>query len=491
MKFLINKFKNRIQACPKGLIVLFYTATWELFGRFGITALLVLYLTKTLHMSDAKAFSIFSAFLALIYVTPIVGGVLCDRILGNRHAILLGAVIMASGNALLIIPSQLMVYLGLAIIVVGSGFFLPSIAPLVGYLFENDERGRDAGFTIYYLGQNIGALFAPILCGMIAVKFGYNYAFILSSFGMISGIIVFIVGQKHLQEHARKPTFNKLRLKALVISPIQLIYLGMLLVVPLVVLVMEYNVDAYLLILTGLIVFISLMVIAFKRTKAERRHIFAILSLMIFVIVFTSFLNQGGTTLNLFIDRIVNRHIFGFHIPTTVFYALDPIFMLTVGPFLAGLWIMLAKRNREPSVPMKFSIALFLLSLGFIVFALAAFYARIHGQASPLYIVLAYFLFPIAELCIVPISLSMVTRLAPENLNAMMVGVWMLSSAAASFLTGQISRMGQVTFKITNVFALHEAANIYMNAFLFSAICLAIAAMVLLIVRPLIKKLMA
>ncbi len=307
---------------------------------------------------------------------------------------------------------------------------------------------------------------------------------------MISGMIVFVRGKKHLQEHVKKPIVKKLRLKSLAISPIQLIYIGMLFVVPIILLVMEYNIDAYLLIFTGIIVFVALMVTAFKRTKAERRHIFAILLLMIFLIVFSGFLSQGGTTLNLFIDRIVNRHIFGFHIPTTAFYAIDPIFMLTVGPFLAGLWIILAKRKREPSVPMKFSIALYLLCLGFLVFALAAFYAKMHGQASPLYVVLAYFLFPIAELCIVPISLSMVTKLAPKNLNAMMVGVWMLSSAAASFMTGQVSKIGQVTFKITSLFTLHHASSIYMNAFLFSAVCLAIAATVLIVVRPFIKKLM-
>ncbi len=490
MKQIINKLRNRIDACPKGLFVLFYTEMWELFGRFGITSLLVLYLTKTLQMSDAKAFAIFSAFLALIYVTPIIGGALCDRVLGNRHAIILGALIMVLGNLLLIIPNIMMVYLGLAIIIVGSGFFLPSIAPLVGFLYEGDERGRDAGFTIYYLGKNIGALIAPILCGIVAVNFGYHYAFILSAAGMISGIVVFVKGQKYLSEHVKKPTIKKIKLRGFSIASLPLIYIGAILTVPLVLLVMEYNVDAYLLIFTGLIVFVSLMVIAFKRTRAERRHIFAILALMIFVIIFEGFLNQGGTTLNLFIERIVNRHFFGFQLPTTFFFALDPIFMLSVGPFLAGLWLFLSKRKLELSVPAKFTIALFLLSLGFLVFVFAAFHAIMRSQASPLYIVLAYFIFPIAELCIVPISLSMVTRLAPKNLNAMMVGVWMLSSAAASFLTGQVSKIGQVRFELTDVTALSHAAYIYRHAFLVSAMTLAIAAIVLFIARPFIKRLM-
>jgi POT family proton-dependent oligopeptide transporter len=482
MNILLAKIKEKIKEHPPGIYVLFYTEMWELFGRVGITAILALYLTGTLNFSDANAFNVYSGFIALAFVTPIIGGILCDHFLGNRHAIILGGSIMAIGNILLVIPTTQMMYLGLAVIAIGNGFFLPSITPLVGYLYDKNDQGRDAGFTIFYIGRNIGYFLAPILCGIVGSYFGYNYAFILSSIGMISGILVFIKGRKHLQGHGKSPYANfSGKHKLLNINPILLIYCGTIILIPIVYFILCNNIDVYLLIITSIIVLALVLNIAYKRSKTERNHIFAILFLMIFVIIFSAFLGQGGTTLNLFIDRIINRHVFNFQIPTPTFYALDPLFMFIMGPILAMLWFNMAKRQQEPKVTTKFSLALFILALGFLVFTFAAIQASIFGHAPIYYVVIAYLLFPTAELCIMPIGLSMVTRLAPKDLGAMMVGVWMLSSAASSFLTGKISQLGRIQFHLVHLTELRHAAFIYRNAFFDSATMLAIAAIILLL----------
>lgn len=492
-KGLLNYFREKINENPKGLYVLFYTEMWEMFGRFGIISLLVLYLTHSFHLNDATAFSIYSAFLALIFVTPIVCGFLSDRYLGLKHSVVLGGSMMVFGNLLMVIPVPHIVYMGLAIVAVGSGFFLPSIVPLVGNLYHLHDRRRDAGFTLYYIGKNIGGLLAPILCGLVAVNYGYHYAFVLSALGMITGLIVFVLGHKHLrltamqhvvdEEHHMPRTKNK-------ISGSLLTYGIALLLIPASQYILVNNIDGYLLAAAGIAIIVLLVTIALKRTAQERNHIFIIALMMLFVMGFMSFLNQGGTTLNLFIERIVDRQVLGFNLPPSFFYTLDPVFMIIVGPFLAGFWTYLARKNKEPSEPSKFALAMLLLGLGFMVYLVAAWVGIRGAEVSPWFVVLAYFLFPVAELCIMPIGLSLVTKYAPKGLEAMLVGVWMLANAGGSYFTGIISKLGEVNFSYTSLFGLKHASEVYAKDFSFTALSLFVLALVLFfVVRPLVKKL--
>lgn len=485
MNILFNTLKEKVKANPAGLYVLFYTQMWELFGRFSITALLVLYLTKNFHLTDANAFVVYSTFIALIFASPIAGGFLSDRYLGSKHAILLGACIMVVGNALLVIPDKEIVFLGLATVAVGCGFFLPSIPPLVSAIYEHDNARRDAGFTIYYLGTNLGALLGPILCGFVGQHYGFNYAFLLSTFGMLSGIVVFICGQKHLHQFKRPP---KILAKKKMTLPI--IYLGTGLVIPVFMLVIQKDMAGFLLSVIGVIVAVILYFIFLRANNRERRQLIVILISIFAVIIFEAFLGQGGTTLNLFIDREVNRHFLGLLLPTSFFYALDPIFMLMLGPVLAMVWTRLARKNKEPIVTTKFALALCFLAIGFLIFVLAAIEAKIYGSASLFFVVLAYFLFPAAELCIVPISLSLVTRLAPKGLEAILVGIWMLSSATSGYLTGFISKFGQVNFSVSNISGLKQAAVIYQHMFMGTAGVLFLAGIVMFLLGALVKHLL-
>ncbi len=358
---------------------------------------------------------------------------------------------------------------------------------LLGCFYDKNEQGRETGFTVYYLCKNVGALLAPILCGIVGARYGYNYAFLLSSIGMASGVIVFILGHKHLKPYDH---YNRANGRFSKISQTVLMYLGILISVPFFKYILVTNVDGYLLLATSIIVVVFFVINALKRVDIERNRMFAIMIMMLFVVIFSAFLCQGGTTLNLFIDRIVNRHLFGTLIPTPVFYSIDPIFMLSIGPLLALFMSYLAKKNKEPYVTSKFGLALFMLGLGFLVFVVAAYQATKLGEASPLFVVFAYLIFPIAELLIMPVGLAMVTRIAPKNICAMMVGVFMLAQAGGNYLTGQISKLGQIKFDLNNLTALQHASNIYMRAFGISAILLTVAAFILFIGGPFLKRLM-
>jgi proton-dependent oligopeptide transporter, POT family len=489
----VERIKGKIQSNPKGLYVLFYTEMWELFGRFGITALLVFYLTNTFHLSDSKAFAIYSGFIVLIYVMPIIGGFLSDRCLGLRQAIIFGALLMSLGNALLIIPKLHFVFVGLSIVAVGSGFFLPSIVPLVGRLYQADREGRDAGFTLYYIGKNIGALLAPLLCGLVAKYFSYNYAFILSTLGMISGTIIFILGQKHLrdvtqveEEHIAKKV-KVLRSNNLAVR--MLVYLIAVILVPVATYILGSGLDGYLLAFVATIVAFILIYLAFKHDMQVKKHLLAIVLMMVFVVLFLGLLGQGGTTLNLFIERIVDRHIFGWQLPASFFYTLDPLFMILCGPFIAGFWLKLSRQGRQPSEVIKFALAMLFLALGFAVFVGASHQAMAIGSASAWFVVLGYFLFPIAELCIMPIGLSLLTALSPKNYDALMVGIWMLGYAASGYITQVVSDRGRVNFSLLNISEKVHAAKVYAHVFFTSTAILVVSCACLLLLLPVYRYL--
>ena len=491
MNTLIQVIREKIQSSPRGLYVAFYTEMWELFGRFGIISLLIFYLTKTFHLTDARAFVIYSGFLALIYVTPIVCGYLSDRFLGLKHAVILGATLMIVGNALMVIPQQELVFLGLSLVSVGSGFFLPSLVPMVSNLYEGSDRGRDAGFTLYYIGKNIGALLAPIFCGIVAQLYGYNYAFILSALGMLSGLVVFIRGKKHLVDSgSKRGGFVATRPEDKGKRYIALTYLVAAVMVPVILWILDKGMDGYLLALAGLAALVVMITLA-MRSKQSAKKLLVIVLFVPFVILFSGVLGQGGTTLNLFIERIVDRHLWGFNLPPSFFYTLDPIFMIALGPLLAMVWTALAKRRCEPKEASKFGWSMLLLSAGFFVFYWAAGYGVQSGHASPLFIVLAYFLFPLAELCIMPIGLSMVTKLAPKGQDAMMVGIWMLAQSAGGYLTGEISKFGQINFAYNTLPCLQHASAIYQQLFAGNGLALLATALLLwLVIRPLVAYLL-
>jgi len=353
------------------------------------------------------------------------------------------------------------------------------LPPLISNLYQHNDKGRDSGFTLYYLSKNVGALLGPIICGIIAVHYGFHYAFLVSAIIMLIGILIFIFGKKHLPK-SQNLTLSKNNLLKVKNT---LVYLGILISIPLMQFIFIKNIDSYLL-LFGFILVTLFFVYLFRHQPIEqRKNLILIITMLLFAAIFIAFLAQGGSTLNLFIERIVNRHLFGTIVPTSFFYAIDPIFMLSIGPLLALLFIKLANYHKEPSAITKSSVGLILLAVGFTVFAIASYYAENTGRTSPLFIVLAYFIFPIAELLVVPPILSLITKLSPKNKMSTMVSIFMFSQGLGGYLTGQISKLGQIDFAITNLITAKEAAFIYQNSFTDCAIVLFIAGMILLVIK--------
>ncbi|MBN2690065.1 MAG: hypothetical protein JXR42_05685 [Gammaproteobacteria bacterium] len=343
---------------------------------------------------------------------------------------------------------------GLALIVIGSGLFLPNITALFGRIYQgSDFQNRENGFSAYYLAKNLGALLAPIICGFISAEYSYGLAFLFSSAAMFSGVAVFILGKRSLIHVEDDVQCNK--------RNVAFIYLCLVAVIPLIFILLKLEIDGSVLLAICGVVGVYLVFLLRNRNSVERKNINYILLLLGVVVVFSMFLGQGGTTLNLFIDRIVHRVVFNITIPTAVFYALDPIFMLTVGPLFLMVLIRITKKCNTSLVFEKSLSSLLLLSLGFGIFFIAAMRATHSGQASAFYIVLAYLFFPLSELLLFPTVLSAITARSPEGLGGMVVGLFMLSQAIAAYFMGGIAKFGKIEFALDSLAKLQQASMHY------------------------------
>lgn len=356
----------------------------------------------------------------------------------------------------------------MTIIAIGHGFFISSITPLFGEIYKkNNEVGREIAFTTYYLVKNIGALLAPLICGYVSVRYNYRYAFLINSFVMFSGVFFFMKGKRLLNNQISATAFTRKKKQI-----IFLIYLGILIAIPIFFLLLISHVDGDLLLLMSMAVFVYIFYLLRQRSKKERKDILSILLMLIIVIVFSMFLGQGGTTINLFIDRIINRYFLGHLIPTAEFYALDPIFMLSIGPLFVVALMFYSKKKGDALVCQKLSGSLFLLGIGFAIFLLASTMAVEYGHASALYVVVAYLMFPLSELLLFPTIMSQISKLSPKDLSGFMMGIFMLAQSIAGYFMGIISNYGKIEFQLSSLEKLKNAASIYQHFFFYIALAL-------------------
>jgi POT family proton-dependent oligopeptide transporter len=473
MSTYFTQLMTQWRCMPPGARVLLYTEICELYGRFTVIALLALYLTHVLFLSDHQIFILYAGFVTLLYTLPLVGGYLSDQFLGARVAMVLGIVFMTLGNLLLAWPHLQVIYLGLALVVFGTAFFSPTIPAMLHRLYAGRPNDHDTGFMFYYLAKNIGALLAPLVGGLLVKYAHYSWVFVLSSLVMLSGLVAFVRHQQVFSEqmplqrlHQR---FEQLgRLKSLV-----LLAVAVLLAVPFIDMAMRAGVVAWV---VGTAVVLVLVILG--RFRQQRLMSWSVLCHVVLawcaVALFQAFLGQGGTTLNLFIDRMVARSIHGFEVPTTFFYVLDPLFMLTVGPILFVVLTRALRQQIVLSAVAKFALGLLLLAAGFTVFTIAAVQAG-SGPVGAGYVVLAYLIFPLAELSLMPVALSFVTQLAPQGKAATMVGLLTLASAVAGYGTGLISDLASIAPGAREQVAV--MANRYVTVFSFSAACLGFGAL--------------
>ena len=489
---------------PKGLFVCFATEMWERFSYYGMRALLILYLTKHWEFTDATSYLIYGAYTSLVYIMPVFGGMLADQILGSKKAVTYGAILLVFGHLGMTVESNEQIfYLSLALIVSGVGFLKPNISTMVGALYDEGDPRRDSGFTIFYMGINIGAFTATLLCGYLGEEIGWAYGFGAAGIGMLLGLFIFLWGQKYLEGLAEPPS-NKYMTKVNGISYENWAYIsGVVMVLVTWFLVQNSQLVGQLLGGFG-IIFIGawLLYALLKCAPEERDRLIVVGILILFSLIFWALFEQAGSSLNILTDRGVDRVIFGWEVPASMFQSLNAGFIFTIAPLFALLWISLAKRNMEPSTPIKFSIGIVLVGLGFL--------ALVYGmnsseglQTGVIWIVLIYLLHTLGELCLSPVGLSSVTKLSPQRIVGFMMGMWFFASAAGNYVASLIAKgtagdpvlkiAERIYFQVMNLpedtFTVNQK-NGFMDVYTDVGLIAIGCGIFLAIITPLLRKLM-
>ena len=489
---------------PKGLFVCFATEMWERFSYYGMRALLILYLTKHWEFTDATSYLIYGAYTSLVYIMPVFGGMLADQILGSKKAVTYGAILLVFGHLGMTVESNEQIfYLSLALIVSGVGFLKPNISTMVGALYEEGDPRRDSGFTIFYMGINIGAFTATLLCGYLGEEIGWAYGFGAAGIGMLLGLFIFLWGQKYLEGLAEPPS-NKYMTKVNGISYENWAYIsGVVMVLVTWFLVQNSQLVGQLLGGFG-VIFIGawLLYALLKCAPEERDRLIVVGVLILFSLIFWALFEQAGSSLNILTDRGVDRVIFGWEVPASMFQSLNAGFIFTIAPLFALLWIALAKRNMEPSTPIKFSIGIVLVGLGFL--------ALVYGmnsseglQTGVIWIVLIYLLHTLGELCLSPVGLSSVTKLSPQRIVGFMMGMWFFASAAGNYVASLIAKgtagdpvlkiAERIYFQVMNLpedtFTVNQK-NGFMDVYTDVGLIAIGCGIFLAIITPLLRKLM-
>jgi POT family proton-dependent oligopeptide transporter len=608
---------------PVGLFTLFFAEMWERFSYYGMRALLVLYMIKGfLAMSDGTAYAVYGAYTALVYATPFIGGMLADRLLGARRAVVLGGLLMAAGHLMMTFEVAWAFYLALALLIAGNGFFKPNISTMVGDLYPAGSPKRDGGFTIFYMGINLGAAMSPLLCGYVGETYGWHYGFGLATIGMLAGVAVFVapirvtqvlilggalvtgISLLFLQNNVYNLAINIFVGTALVAAgaiaytalgrgglpqdsgmpppsaagrPLWPVYLGVLVSLPVFMLLVQRNeVAGWMLSIFGGVAFIWLIVEAFRSDRVARDRMWVVLILMFFSMLFWAFFEQAGSSINNFTDRNVDRvieervltqedvgttiqmrvpvetgdpalqalppitqeqlglrngqdgapltltelesirsrgagdvppdqrvttwtvapenvgmGIGGAEVPASLFQAANPIFIITLGLVFTGLWAYLGARGREPSTPVKFSLGLLQLGLGFGALWYGAQNADPRGMVAVTWLLLGYLLHTMGELCLSPVGLSMVTKLSPQRIVSTVMGAWFLATAFSNYLAGLIAQLTGVSHGEEEAQVIPppvDTVNLYGDVFGQIAVIAIVSSLICFAISPLLKR---
>jgi POT family proton-dependent oligopeptide transporter len=540
---------------------------WERFSYYGMRAFLVLYLTKAVvtggfGLKKEVAYSIYAAYGALVYLTPLIGGFLADKIMGFRRAIIWGAILMAAGQFTLftspgtdLIPqseykqradkwaddrghkaalaklaekqprgesldkdahqklvekrqeeftteemrlldqeiaagrtarggTEILLFVGLALLVIGNGFFKPNISSMIGRFYPQGDPRRDRAFTIFYMGINTGAFIAPLTCGYVAETQGWKYGFLLAGIGMVTGLLIFLYASSrgYLQNYADPPDDAPKTVGPFPALPA--VYLGTFLLVPIAAgLIYQNDVVDILLGSIGLAVVVYMIYLSFQYPREERQRIWVIVVLLFFTTVFWGFFELAGSALNVFTDENVDKRVFGSEIPASVFQAVNAFFIMVFAPVFTLMWGYLSRRNIEPAAPVKFAIGLLLLGLGFLVLNLGKG-AAVAGIVPLIFLILLYLFHTLGELALSPVGLSLVTKLAPARIVGFMMGFWFLSSAIAHQAGKWIAGATAVDSKAPAEVRLEKSLEVFNQVGLFAIGC----GVFLLLISPIIRR---
>ena len=457
---------------PYSLTTLFFTEMWERFSYYGMRALLVLYLVNSLGFSDADALHIYAIYTGLVYLTPIIGGYLADKYLGTQKAIFIGGLTMMLGHFLMAFPDLL--FLAMGLLIIGNGYFKPNISVLLGRLYKNNDVRRDSGFSIFYIGINLGAFLAPLIVGYVGETINWHYGFAIAGLGMLAGLIQFYLGQnKIIQEDFSKKT------KKLNYSDWGLIGFLSIINIPIILLIFKINGfinDNFYELLTLLFTLAIILFLKKKNKinfiKEDIKKIFYIGILSLFVIFFWVGFEQAGGSLTLYASNSVDRDFFGFIVPASFFQSINPLIIILLGPLMANFWLRIDGSNHKINTSQKMGIGLILLSAGF--FLIMYVNNSNASYISLWWLVGVYFLHTLGELCLSPIGLSMVSKVSPKKIASLMMGFWFLSAAIANYSAGKLPTI----LKSNNI-----------DLFTFLTIMSLVAGIVLISIAPLMEKL--
>ncbi len=376
---------------PRGLSTLFFTEMWERFSYYGMRAILILYLVAApavggLGYTTAHAASVYGWYTMLVYAAAIPGGFIADRLIGHYRAVLAGGVIIALGHFSMALGRVDLFYAGLGLIVIGTGLLKPNVSTMVGSLYDADDARRDSGFSIFYMGINVGAMAAPIICGWLGQRIDWHLGFGAAGVGMLLGVAQYVMGRRHLPRNVSRETTE-----------------------------------------TG----------AADTGPGEGARIAVILILFACAILFFGAFEQSGSSLTLFADRYTRLSLFGWTFPSSWFQVLQPLFVLVLAPVFAWMWLRLGPR--QPSSPVKFALGLLLVGAGFLWIVPAAAAAQTGTRVSPMWLAVLYLIHTLGELCLSPVGLSLVTKLAPVRMVGLMMGIWFLGASFGNKVAGWVA----------------------------------------------------
>jgi len=451
-----DQYKHSFFGHPRGLATLFFTEMWERFSYYGMRAILVLFMVDAisrggLGLDDKTATAIYGLYTMFVYLLALPGGWLADKFLGLQKAIWYGGIIIALGHFSMAIPGNNTFYLGLILIVIGTGLLKPNISSIVGGLYGEDEQARrDAGFSIFYMGINIGAFIAPLVTGFLGEGINWHYGFAAAGVGMVFGLIQYKLTEKYLGNIGAEPEqiddpvkqrlhHNRIRnglwVLGIVITLFVLGAMGSLYTINPVAIADASGIIIFFLV----IAYFLYVYIVEELTDDQKKKIGVIAALFIFSAIFWSGFEQAGSSLNLFAERYTDRNLFGWLMPASWLQSVNPIFIILLAPVFGWLWVALAQKNLEPSTPVKFALGLIFLGFGFLVMMFASFYVIGGNQVLPTWLIMTYFLHTTGELCLSPVGLSAVTKLAPKKLVGQMMGIWFMSIAFGNLIAGRVA----------------------------------------------------
>ncbi len=484
---------------PRGLGLLFVTEMWERFSYYGMRALLVLYLVNALEWDTARAAGLYGTYTMLVYLTPMIGGYLADRYIGTHRALLIGGAIIASGHFVLALPGMQAFYAGLLLVIIGTGFFKANVSTMVGQLYSEGDTRRDSGFTLFYMGINTGAFLGPLVCGYLAQsgRFGWHYGFAAAGVGMVLGLICYsLLKRKYLGSIGDVPSgaskavagsaedaTGDVSTRHGAIGAIGGALVAWLLS------------GSVLGVVVGAIIGAALAITVLGTHGEERNRVIALFIVAFFVVFFWTAFEQAGSSMTLFADKYTDLQSGSFTIPSSWFQSVNAFFIIAFAPVFASIWLALGRRGKEPSTPLKMSIGLALLALGFMLLAVGGGRADAGIKVSPFWLVGAYLLHTFGELCLSPVGLSYVTKVAPLKFASLLMGVWFLASAAANkvagFLAGFTPTPGQAPAAPSEGLGgyIQQLSATNKGFFTIFVVTSFAAAIVMLVCVPLLKRL--